>query len=78
MNPCETFENVEEERVEKEERVRGAGGGGAGGWRNQSFCGPGRVLSQGWNFQALTEERHQEWSLRLDLTRHRKPHQVET
>ena len=45
-NLCETFENVEEERREKEERVRGGGGGG-GGLRNQSFCVPRRVWSQG-------------------------------
>ena len=41
-----------------------------------SFWFPGEVWSQGWNLKELTEEHHQEWSLRLNSTQHGKSHQV--
>ena len=46
--------------------------------RNQSLWVPGGVWSQGWNLKKLTEGHHQEWSLRLNLTQHGKPHQART
>ena len=42
----------------------------------KSFWFPGEVWSQGWNLKELTEEHHQEWSLRLNSTQHGKSHQV--
>jgi len=42
----------------------------------ESFWFPGEVWSQGWNLKELTEEHHQEWSLRLNSTQHGKSHQV--
>ena len=65
-----------EAREEKEERVRGGGGGGGGadgGLRHRSFCDPRRFWSQGWNFIAVTEERHLEWSMRLNLSQYGFP-----
>jgi hypothetical protein len=45
---------------------------------NQSFWVPGEVWLQSWNLKELTEGHHQEWSLRLNLTQHGKPHQART
>ena len=45
---------------------------------NQSFWVPGEVWLQSWNLKELTEGHHQEWSLRLNLTQHGKPHQAQT
>lgn len=38
----------------------------------------GGVYSQEWNLKELTEEHHQEWSLRLNSTQHGKTYQVQT
>ncbi len=46
--------------------------------RNQSLWVLGGVWSQGWNLKELTEGHHQEWSLRLNLTRHGETYQVKT
>ena len=45
---------------------------------NQSLWVPGEVWLQSWNLKELTEGHHQEWSLRLNLTQHGKPHQART
>ena len=45
---------------------------------NESISDPGVVWLQSWNLKELTEEHHQEWSLRLNLTQHGKPHPART
>ncbi len=47
-------------------------------WEIKSLWVPGGVYSQGWNLKELTEEHHQAWSLRLNLTQHGETYQVQT